>query len=489
MSNLKRLSVPALVKEARRELARRSLEHFSTYIKPDYQVNWHHRVLCRYLDQFVEGAIRRLLVFMPPRHGKSQLVSRHLPAYILGRYPDTSIIASSYSADLASRMNRDVQRIIDDERYVALFPDTRLSGSNVRTVAQGTYLRNSDIFEVVGRRGVYRSTGVGGGITGMGFHRGIIDDPIKNREEANSPTIREKLWDWYTSVFYTRQEKDAGILLTVTRWHEDDLAGRLLRQMTSEGGEQWVVVDFPAIAEAKKHPDDPRQTGEALWPDKYDVNQLRQIEQMLGAYDWNALYQQHPIPASGGLFKREKFNQITDWPKTADGKYVDVTRLVRFWDLALSSKTSADYTVGVLMGLTKFGRLIILDVQRFQAEWDDVPNKIKDVALMDGPGVQVGVETAFFQTRAVQNLLKMPQLRQYVIKGYPPDKDKYTRALPFAARVGADMVDVLKRGWTESYLDELCAFPLGAHDDQVDATSGAYTMLDTKVITGEARSY
>ncbi|MBZ0293356.1 MAG: terminase family protein, partial [Anaerolineae bacterium] len=167
-------------KQVRIELGRRTLLDFIRYTKPDYQVNWHHRLICNYLDRFIARDIENLMLFMPPRHGKSEIVSRRLPAYILGKMPDSEIIANSYSADLASRMNRDVQRIIDSLEYRELFPETQLFGRNVRTIADGSYLRNSDIFEVVGKRGVYRSAGVGGGIVGMGFHYGIIDDPIKN---------------------------------------------------------------------------------------------------------------------------------------------------------------------------------------------------------------------------------------------------------------------------------------------------------------------
>lgn len=222
---------------------------FTTYTMPTYEVGWHHRAVCEALDDLYAGIITRLMISMPPRHGKSELVSRRFPSYILGRDPDAQVIATSYSADLASMMNRDVQRIMDSEEYARIFPETRLGASNIRSLAGGT-LRNSDIFEVVGHRGRYRSAGVGGGITGMGMQFGIIDDPFKNREEADSPTIREKVWDWYTSTFYTRLEKNARVLVTCTRWHEDDLSGRLLRlQEEDPEADQWVEIRLPAIAE------------------------------------------------------------------------------------------------------------------------------------------------------------------------------------------------------------------------------------------------
>lgn len=458
--------------------ARSNLLAFTRHTKPDYQVNWHHRILCHYLDRFVAGEIRRLMVFMPPQNGKSELISRRLPAYILGRSPSTKIIATSYGASLASDMNRDVQRVIDSEEYQQLFPATRLYAANVRTVAKGTYLRNSDVFEIVGHRGVYRNAGVGGSITGKGFDIGIIDDPVKGHEEARSAVMREKVWRWYKSDFYSRQGKNAGILLVMTRWHMDDLAGRLLNEAQDPRMDQWTVISFPAIAEQERHPDDPRQPGEALWPDKYPLAFLHSI-QLGSSYEWNALYQQRPVAEGGGMFKRDKV------PPEAwlDSEPADIVRRARFWDLALSEKTSADFTVGVLLGETKDRRFVVLDVQRFQTEWDHVTGKIAQVAIADGPKVQIGIEAAFYQTRAVGKLLEMPALHHHSIRGIKPDADKVTRSLPFQARWGEGMVYLLRRAWTNAFLDELCSFPLGAHDDMVDAVSGAYLMLDKKPLT------
>jgi predicted phage terminase large subunit-like protein len=455
-----------------------SLISFAKATKPDYQVNWHHGVTARYLDRFARGEIRRLMVFMPPRHGKSELVSRRLPAYILGREPDARLIISSYSADLATAMSRDVQDIIESETYRAVFPDTRLPGKGSRKKA------TESLFEIEGHRGGIRAAGVGGGVTGMGANYIIIDDPFKDRAEAESETIRRKVYHWYRATLYTRLEKDAGILLTVTRWHNADLAGELVRMMATEGADQWEIVTFPAIAEGDLHPDDPRAPGDALWPDKYNVAALRSIEASLGSYDWNALYQQRPVPASGGLFKRDKFNIIDIEP-------ADIVRKVRFWDLAMSERTSADRTVGVLLGITERGRIVVLDVQLAHIEWDAVPDRVTSTALVDGDKIPVGVEAAFYQTRAVTKLLARPELHRYTVKGYKPETDKFTRALPFAARAGEGMVDVMRRSWTEAFLDEMCSFPLGAHDDIVDATSGAYLMLDTRsrVVTAEVRRW
>jgi len=202
----------------RRRAARSNLLDFTRYTFPEYKAGWFHRKLASTLDKFLDDCVNgrspRLMVMAPPRHGKSEQVSRRLPAYAFGRHPDLKIISCSYSSDLSSLMNRDVQRIIDSPEYRMLFPGTALSGENVRTISVN-YLRNSDIFEIVGHGGMYRSCGVGGGITGIGGNLLSIDDPVKDAQQAYSETYRQAAWEWYQTTFKTRAEKGAGILLTM----------------------------------------------------------------------------------------------------------------------------------------------------------------------------------------------------------------------------------------------------------------------------------
>ena len=214
--------------------ARSIFQKFVTFTKADYVMNWHHTVLCSYLQKFINGDIKKLMVFMPPQHGKSELTSRRLPAYLLGINPKFKIIGCSYSADLSKAFNRDVQRIIDSDEYKLVFQDTRLNSSNVKASSKGSYLRNADLFEIVKHRGFYKSVGVGGSLTGTPADIGIIDDPIKDKAEAESPTFRRRVWDWYTNVFLTRMHNDSQQLITLTRWHKDDLAGRILARMNKK---------------------------------------------------------------------------------------------------------------------------------------------------------------------------------------------------------------------------------------------------------------
>lgn len=403
---------------------------------------------------------------MPPRHGKTVSISRLFPPYGIGTHPDWRFIMASYGATLAYKNSRAARNFMLSPRYAEMFPGVELASDS----------KSTDAWNVAHREGGLDAMGVGGGATGKGGQFIIVDDPVKSRAEAESEVYREKIWDWFTDDIYSRREPGGAIVVVMTRWHQDDLVGRLLLQ----DPDKWQRVRLPALAEENDLLG--RKVGEALWPERFPEPVLRDTERMMGAYSWSALYQQNPVPAEGGLFKRAKFNIINIEP-------ADIEFVIRYWDLALSEKTSADHTVGIKMGITKQRRPVVLDVERFQVDWDDVPDRIERVTLADGRDVRVGIEATFFHTQAVKKLLQRPKLHHFSITGYPVDTDKFTRALPFAARVGEGMVDVMRRNWTESYLDELCGFPLGAHDDQVDASSGAYLMLDRRPIVASIKKY
>lgn len=453
----------------RRRQARRGLLAFTQYTFGDYEVNWHHELVCSYLDRFVAGEILRLMIFQPPRTGKSELVSRRLPAYILGRNPDAAIIAASYSADLARRMNRDVQRIMDSPEYLALYPETRLFGENVRTVAGGAWLRNSDMFEVVGRAGVYRSTGIGGGITGTGMHYGIVDDPVKNRQEANSETVRESIWSWYTSTFRTRLAPGGGILLTVTRWHEDDLAGRLLKLAETDAkADQWVVVSLPAIAEEPVATYDRRRPGEALWPERFGLDDMERTRVSLGSFDWNALYQQRPRPLEGGIIKQQWLKMTETLPPSA--------WRIRYWDKAATAGGGA-YTSGVRLSIAPGGAVTIEDVRRGQWSTGERRAVMRATAEQDGTDVAIGIEQepGSSGVDSVQDEIRL--LAGWAVFADRPSGSKDTRMLPFAAQAEGGNVFLVRAAWNDAYIDELVSLPNGRYRDQADASSGAYNRL------------
>jgi len=379
----------------------------------------------------------------------------------LGRNPDKRVMLVSYGATLAHKNSRVARNLLKTDAYHDAFPGVTLAEDSAAV----------DTWEISGHEGGCDAMGIDGGATGKGAHILIIDDPIKNRQEAESPKQRDNVWNAYLNDLYTRLEPGGAIVVMMTRWHQDDLIGRLLRQTDDddESAETWERLRMPALAED----DDPlgRQPGEALWPWRYPLERLKRIIRAVGEYVWNALFQQRPMASEGGLFKRANFNRIQQANPT------EFLRVVRFWDLALSEKTSADYTVGAKMAKTKTGRYVILDVARRQLEWDDVTAFIAEVAVKDGASVVIGFEKKGYMSRAGKTLAKDGRLGHHAIFGYPKDVDKYTNALPLAARVGEQMVDILDTYFTDTFLDELCAFNQGANDDQVDAAAGAYEML------------
>lgn len=386
----------------------------------------------------------------------SELASRRFPAYALGRYPDLSVISTSYAADLSSRMNRDVQRVIDSPEYRELFPETALYGKNIRTVGNGSYLRNSDIFEVVGHAGCYRSAGVGGGITGMGGHIVIVDDPFKDRASADSPTIRQNVWDWYTSTLYTRLAPGGGVLVINTRWHMADLSGRLLEASARGEGDHWRVVNFPAIAtEDEPH----RRAGEALHPERYPLEQLLAIKKALGTRDWEALYQQRPTPDGGNIFKAEwlRFWLPKDLPEQFD-------QLLISWDMTFKDGDDTDFVVGQVWGRKGADRYLLDQVRRrmgftdtvaafraLAAKWPGATRKlVEDKA--NGPAVIDALK------HAVPGIIPVE-----------PDGSKTARAHAVTTFFEAGNVLIPHPEhcpWAREYVAELTQFPGAPHDDQ-----------------------
>ena len=457
------------VRRIERELLRRSatkhLDSFILYTYSEYKMGWVHKEICDTLDQFLRDVEAqkspRLIICQPPRSGKSEIVSRRFPAYALGKNPDLQIIATSYSADLVSRFNRDVQRIIDDDIYREIFPSTTLNGRNVKTDAKGAYIRTSDLFEVVGHKGSYRSTGVGGGITGQGADILIVDDPIKDRAEANSPTIREKLWDWYTSTAYTRLSPGGGVIVMATRWHTDDLIGRLIQKMQEGSGDKFDVIIYPAIAEQ----DEPhRKAGEALHPERYDLEQLNAIRQTIGPQDWSALYQQRPVPEGGAVFKIAAFKRwnSTNLPPAFD-------QILGSWDMTFKDSKSSDYVVGQVWG-RKGVDLYLLDL--FRGQWD-FTKTLEMFALMTAkyPRTHRWLIEDKANGSAIISVLKK---QIHGITPITPTESKLERAYAITPLIEAGNVYIPESAtWLANFEDELLNFPAGAHDDQVDSMTQA----------------
>ena len=443
---------------------------------PDYQPSWYHRLISDTVQKMIDGDLRRLIISLPPRHGKSELISRRLPAYLLGIDPELSIIASSYSADLSSRNNRDVQRIIESERYKVLFPESFLNDSNSRTVA-GSWLRNSDLFEIVGHKGVYRSAGVGGGITGMGGKWLIIDDPVKNREEADSATYRQVNWDWYTSTFSTRQEADARILIIMTRWHSDDLVGRLLELAESDPrADQWKVINLPAISIKDNNQEyDQRRQGEPLWPEKFSLDALDKMKASIGEYQWSALYQQTPRSGGGTEWPDSYFNKemwFDYWPSTVNLKTIGV-------DPSKGREGKhGDYSAIVQLGRDTDGTLYVeADLARRNSE-----DLIGTILEMQG---QFASDAIAFEVNQFQELLAVQLQSKASLCGYAVPMVKITNTVNKNIRIRR-LGPYLGQGkirfkansvGTKLLVDQLKDFPVANYDDGPDALEMALRVM------------
>lgn len=425
--------------------------------------------LANVLQKVAGGEINRLMVFMPPRHGKSELVSRLFTAYYLYRHPEKWVGVNSYAAELAYTFSRNAR-----DNY---------------TVAGGV-LKN-DAYAVkhweTGQGGGLWAAGVGGPITGKGFHLGIIDDPLKNAEEAASETIRNKQKDWYNSTFYTREEPGAAIVVIQTRWHEDDLSGWLLSQ-ESEEPEHWHIVHYEAIKEneSPEYPlsctveDDNRKPGEALSPLRYNVEKLRTIASRIGSYFFGALYQQTPKPREGGMFKRNWFN-IRSRPMPPQA------RRVRYWDKAGTADGGA-FTCGVLIAEFE-GQYCIEDVVRGQWSAREREDIIKQTAEMDGNTISIWVEQepGSGGKESAENTIR--GLAGYNIRADKVTGSKEVRAEPFSAQCEAGNVSLLKSDWNNGYIERLTSFPNGKYADDTDASSGAFNKLSVprKVVRARSR--
>jgi predicted phage terminase large subunit-like protein len=317
------------------EAARNRFKNYVRYVQPDMVFEPYHDVYYRVLDMFADGLIKKLIIQMPPQHGKSEGSSRKLPSYILGRNPDKKVVIGSYATSFAQDFNRDVQRIIDTPAYHDLFPGTTLNGSNVVTMSN-TYLRNSNVFEIVGKIGGLRVVGRGGALTGKTVDISILDDVYKDYSEGNSPIVREAAWKWYTTVVRTRLHNDSQELIVFTRWHDDDVIGRLEKAETIVDVKcwedfadippgAWIRINFEAIKTGEPTELDPRPAGTSLWENRHGLLKL-ESNKSLDPVQFECLYQGNPGGAAGRLYQVFKtWTEKSDWGQyIRTGAYVDV---------------------------------------------------------------------------------------------------------------------------------------------------------------------
>ncbi len=442
--------------------ARTGFHDFCIAVFEDFESNWHHELINAKLDEFAQGKIKRLIINLPPQHGKSELSSRLFPAYLLGRNPDCKIGIFSYAATLSQGFNLHCQRYLDSECYQQIFPATRLPEYN----GHNSRRRNTSKFEIVGHKGFYFSSGVGSGI-GEPLDVGIIDDLYKGRLEAESSVVRSATWDWFTNVFLTRFKNWGQVLILMTRWHEDDIVGRLL-----EEPEKWEVIKLPAIA---KEDEENRKKGEALWPKWHSLETLSNIQSKAPRV-FDSLFQQDPHPQEGNIFKREWFEVVDDLPP-CQWRF--------FLDTAYTQKTENDPTALMAAGTWQNDLYIRHSVAVFK-EFPDLIKYAQDYVVEQGyrVGSIIEVEPKASGLSIVQSLKRNTRLNVKSFK-FPKvhgqtlhDKDKVTRAYAAQPFVESGRVKLVRGAWNDQFLQEVTGFPSASHDDQVDclvmAVTGAF---------------
>ena len=437
--------------------ARAGLIDFAGYIDPT-QKRWyrakHLRLIADVLERVERGELSRVIISVPPRHWKSSLASEKFPAWYLGRNSSKAVILCSYALSLAEKFSRSVRETITtNTRYAALF-DVRLKKDSNRA---------DDWSLVSGVRSSVRAVGVGGGITGHGANLILIDDPIADYEAAQSETQRNNLWEWYRQVLRTRLEPGGAIVLIQTRWHEDDLAGRLIRAEEEEGGEGWHVVNLPAQA----------GDGSYLWVDRYSAEDYAAIRSAVGDYAWNSLYQGAPKQVEGNLIKRGWFEYVEHLPVGAKWQ-------VRAWDVAFSEKQTQkhdpDYTATVA-GCKHNNILYLGEPRLFRKSIEGVATEIVTSKYAE-PGVRYGMGRVAIKA-AIMDAMGKAGL---ALTEYEEHTDKIARASAWMnwASTGRVMLVGVEKEW-EAFLGQWVAFPNGAHDDAVDAVSGVAQMFNLTI--------
>ncbi|MEO5376875.1 MAG: phage terminase large subunit [Magnetococcus sp. DMHC-6] len=424
--------------------AKRSLTAYGIAQWEGYRPARHHRQIASCLESVTFGNMDRLMIFMPPRHGKSMLASEFFPAWYLGHHPSRQVMFVTYSQDAANSVGRKVRNQLLETLHPAAFPECRLA-------ADSSSVRRFDTTS----RGAFYAVGIGGPITGRGADLLIIDDPVKNRVDADSVVIRKRLREWYTSTAYSRLMPKGAVVLIQTRWHEDDLAGWLLRE---HGGEGWHILELPALARF----DDAlgRCEGEALWPEAFHRERLLKIRDAVGSRDWSALYQQRPVPEVGGMIKAA-------WLGRYEQKAQSYERIVQSWDTAYKAKVMHDPSVCTTWGEIK-GIFHLLHVWVGRVEYPDLKRMVGELAS------RWHVDAILVEDRGSgQSLLQeLRRETRWSLIGIVPVVDKVTRMSVVSALFESGRVLLPQQGeWLAEYEAEVLSFPTSVHDDQVDSTS------------------
>lgn len=493
-------------RELERRAARKSLLKFGLSIRTEFRAFHHTKIITNELEEWAFGKTMRLVLTVGPQYGKSSWSSVLLPAYILGRDPDARILLLSYGASLSSDFNSEVQKVMDSEGYMALFPNSVIGKENIRIISDKPR-RNSDTIEIPGHAGAFVNAGIGGSYTGKGFNYIILDDLIKSRDEADSPTYREDTDKAYTDTIKTRRANDkAKILILNTRWHVDDLTGRRLRAAQKNAlVDQWKVVNLPALLSECKNQDEeqwkfpPGQCSgkEVLWPEHFSYEDVIS-SRAENVFNFTAQYMGTPIAREGNIIKRAWFPEQPFFNYTKEHRPVCL-----YFDIGGSSQPTADRTVGTIEAQYKaddYAKTILL--HQMSGQWDGNvrDDEMENYCLKANeffPGIPIWLENTFGLAKDVAPKIQ----RQLISKGLNVQLDtvrtpKFARAEPFLSAARAARVELYNGtlfeslgfdNWQEDFLDELTQLqqretPRGpefynGHDDKLDSPAGAHNIL------------
>ncbi len=435
----------------RAALARLHPTAFAHLVDRQYEPGEVHWLLGDRLRRLEQGEFDRLLILAPPRHGKSTMASIYFAAWFLGRHPDARVIGASYNDRLASHLGRQVRDLVASPLFHAVFPGVDLAADAAA----------ADYWNISGHRGGYLAAGMGGTMTGYGADLFLIDDPIKNWEEAESPLQRDKTEDWLHSVALSRLEPGGRMVVTMTRWHQDDIAGRIMRAV-AEGRDRWEVLELPALSTA----------GEPLWPERFTAEALERTRLAVDDGAWAAMYQQQPALARGKVFDRDwirRFPVVPDPGRRAIARYIAV-------DTAFKDGEHNDYSVAVVAELMPDYRLYIRDVWRRRVPFTELTDELMHLAQQwdrDGKLREVVIEDAASGTSLYQTLRALsPELAAHLVP-WRPQGSKVERARlasPWLRNGSVWLPDPSGDvPWLYDFERELLEFPGGIHDDQVDA--------------------
>ena len=431
-----------------REKAHDNFLDFAKYVWPEMIIGEHHRRIAQKLDEVIAGKCKRLMIAMPPRHGKSQMGSYLFPAYVMGKNPQSKLIVGSHTAELAQRFGRMIRNLVDDERYKEVFPEMFLSADS-KAAGRWNTRQGGEAFFI----------GKGGAMTGRGGDIVILDD-ILDEQDAVSETAMENTWEWYTSGPRQRLQPNGAIIIINTRWKTDDLSGRLLRQQGQLKADQWDILEFPAIL----------PSGNPLWPEYWVLEELEKVKMSIGLKKWNAQWQQQPTNDDGAILKREWWRKWKyDEPPLCD-------YILQTLDTAYSKKETADFSVIATWGVFRVSAdegqgLILLSVKKGRWDFPELKRVARDEYRYWKPD-NVLIEAKATGTPLQHELRKMGiPVTMYSPGGRRSGQDKVSRANAVAPMLESGMVWYPEgEEFAQELVEECAAFPNGSNDDQVDAT-------------------